>query len=43
MDKKEGRGKWILENGEEYSGGFKNDKVHGRGRFRRSDGSVICG
>lgn len=42
-DIKQGYGKIILSNGEVFEGQFKDDKVHGRGIFKKLDGKVIKG
>jgi hypothetical protein len=36
-------GRLVLSNGEEYEGEFRNDLVHGRGHFRKLDGTVVRG
>lgn len=42
-DKKEGKGQWMLSNGEVISGIFKNDKLEGYGVFIKKNGEFIFG
>ena len=42
-DCKNGEGTYKFPGGEQYSGTWKNNKMHGKGIFKWSDGKVIEG
>lgn len=42
-DYKEGRGKFVLSNGEYFEGEFHNDSINGRGVFRTAENEKVEG
>lgn len=40
---KDGSGKYIWANGDEYNGSWKNNRFEGSGSFKHHDGNVLSG